>query len=177
MVEASRTYHANQAIQLSELLAIKFAHQTFGTSLRRVVKVTEPDGPSTDGGRKARQAIVLAAEDNSSNDIVSGFVDVARRSAELRSYAVVGQQYQARHHVPVDLTKGEYDRFLADLLDFLKMQGIDTRVSNAVPRSSPPAGSARVAKVPAPGLLVAVSVGLGVGLALGYVLFGTGLLR
>lgn len=175
-VDASRTYHANQAVQLSELLLIKFSNQRFGTTTRRVMRVTEPDGPSTDGGLKARQTIVLAPEDDESGaNLICGFVDSSRRTAELRSFIVVSQQYQARYNEDVDISRGEYDRFLQDLMEFLKMQGIDTRLTNTGPgratsRASVPAQPPP--QVKPPGLVLAVSIGLIVGFALGFVIFG-----
>ncbi|MFO0728805.1 MAG: hypothetical protein U1E65_33815 [Myxococcota bacterium] len=150
--EASRTFHASQAVQISDLIALKFVDQRFGTAVPRVLKVTEPDGPSTDGGLKARQSILLAPEDPSSAQaaIVCGFLDVSRRSAELRPFAVVSQQHQQRYGGNIDITKGEYERCIHDLHEFLRAQAIDSRVAvtaatrspSMVPRRSLPPTSA-----------------------------------
>lgn len=181
-VDASRTYHANQAVELGELLAIRFGDLNFGNTTRRNLKVSEPDGPSTDGGRKARQSILLAP-DGRGPAIVCGFLDVSRRTAEVRSFVLISQQYQQRHGVGLDFTREDYDRFVHELLEFLKLQGMDTRVSNAA-QSSPAPRSSKLPKAPqaprpqvhAPALIVAVTVGLVMGFALGYVVFGLGIL-
>src|SRR5262245_41472525 len=120
--DPTRTYHATQAMQLSELIALKFAAQRFGKAPVRVVKVTEPDGPSTDGGRKARQPMLLAPEKGEGNAIVFGFIDPVKKSAELRSYQALKQQYEARHHESLDITDEEYGKLLGAMRDFLALQ-------------------------------------------------------
>lgn len=132
MVTPSRTFHASQAAALAELLLLKFANERYGTTLPRMLKVLEPDGPSTDGGRKARQPLVLTPERGLENrGVMCGWIDGAKRTGELRSYSVISQQFQARHGEPLDLSRGEYDRFLQAAQEFLRAQGIEIHFSNA----------------------------------------------
>lgn len=145
-VEPSRTFHANQAVQISDLVSLKFGDQTFGTAQRRVLRVTEPDGPSTDGGLKARQSIILVPEgaETSAGAVLCGFIDVSRRSAELRPYATVSQQHQSRFGAPLDISKLEYERCIQEVHEFLRTQAIDSRIQLAPNgrRSQPPAPAA-----------------------------------
>jgi hypothetical protein len=130
-MELSRTHHADQAIHLADLVNLKFAKTTFGLTTRRVLRISEPDGPSTDGGRKARQSIMLAPEEgNPGGTIVCGWVDVVRRTAELKTHSILGSTYQERYGVAFDLSRGEYQRVLDALLDFLRGLEIETRVTN-----------------------------------------------
>mgnify|MGYP000022013930 CR=1 FL=1 len=181
-LEPSRTFHANQAVQLSDLVALKFNDARFGTGTPRVLKVSNPDGPSTDGGLKARQSIVLVHEgsDTNAGAIVVGWLDVSRRSAELRPYASVNQQQQARFGTQLDVSKLEYERCVADLHDFFRTQGIDSRVQVATPptrRSMAPTPS-----VAPPGAFPIQMVGIGLGCFVAgfvvcYALFASGVVH
>ena len=170
--EASRTFHASQAIEISDLVGIKFSGQKFGTTTPRLIKVSEPDGPSTDGGRKARQNILLVPETGDAGTVVFGWLDSAQKKAELKGYVFLSQSYQQRYGSTLDLSKGEYDRLLQEMQDFLKGQMIDTRVAQAAParsssRSGPPP-AAKTGTIP----LWTLVLGLIVGLGAGYLLFG-----
>ena len=170
MTDASRTFHANQALQLGELVEVRFGGTMFG---RRKLRVTEPDGPSTDGGRKARQSIVLSTETNDGTSIVCGFVDTARHVAEVRAYNVISETYTARHGEKLDFWQSDYDGFCQDLIDFLKMQGYDARLIDApsrVPESSSPAPQAQ--GLGSMTIVLGIAAGAGAGLALGWLLFG-----
>ncbi len=184
-LEPSRTFHANQAVQISDLVSIKFAEQRFGTSQPRVLRVTEPDGPSTDGGLKARQSVILVPEgaETSAGAVICGFIDVSRRSAELRPYAAVSQQHQSRFGAPLDISKLEYERCLTELHEFLRSQAIDSRIQLAPGgrRSQPPMPATQQASSPAPDpatfpmQMVAVGgVCFVVGFLLCYALFAAG---
>ena len=141
-VNPSRTENAKRAVHLSDLLALKFARVRFGTEVPRYLRVTEPDGPRTDGGRKARQAILLCPQrEGMSSNMVCGFIDVARQRAELRSYAVVKAHFERRHQRPVDITRSEYNRMVDLLQTFLETQSYETRVTTTPTARAPsPAG-------------------------------------
>jgi len=128
--DASRTHHASQAIAISELVALKFAKLNLGGKIPRTLKITSPDGPSTDGGRKARQSLVLAPLEGRAPDIVCGFIDTARGVAELRSYVVLDRQNKDRYGKPLDFMRVDYDKFVHEMVTFLNTQGLDARVSN-----------------------------------------------
>jgi|SRR5687768_6112171 len=136
--EASRTYHASQAAQISDLINLKFATKTFGTETKRYLRAAEPDGPSTDGGRKARQALMLLTKDEMARGggVMCGFIDVSSFMAEIRNYAVVSSHFTQRFARAFDVSKGEYDRMQEQLDAFLKTQGFQTRISTTPRRHS-----------------------------------------
>jgi hypothetical protein len=142
-----RTYHANQALELSELVNLRFARARYGSEERRLVRMREPDGPSTDAGRKARQPLVLIREAEEEASLVFGFVDLFKRTADLRSHVVVKTQYEQRYRAPFAMTRTEYDRMLEDVRAFLREQAIDTRIASP---SRPSAGVSGVMPAAAP---------------------------
>lgn len=131
-IDAHRTYHATQAAELSDLINLKFSTKRFGTTTKRQVRVMQPDGPSTDGGRKARQSVMLVSREEYDNGsgLVCGWLDTSRHVAEFKSYVIVKQNYQRRYKEDVDLSRGEYQRMLDMMRTFLDTQAIELRVSN-----------------------------------------------
>lgn len=130
-MDPKRTYHASQAVHMSDLLNLRFAKERFGTDRPRFLRVREPDGPSTAGGRRARQAITLIdLQDEARSTIVCGFIDTVAKKAELRGFPVVKQAYEQRFGDPIDITRGEYNRMMSMLQDFMAGQGIETRLVN-----------------------------------------------
>ena len=77
--------------------------------------VTAPE-ETTDGGRKARQQILLVPTRGGLEPIMCGWFDTARHTAELRSYNHLAQQHQARQGRALDFSREEY----ADLSDALQ---------------------------------------------------------
>jgi hypothetical protein len=131
-MDISRTHHADQAVHLTDLVRLKFVNQRFGTLRKRVVRLMSPDGPSTDGGRKARQSIVLMPEDGElGGAIVCGWLDVFRRVAELKTFHIVAAAFQDRYGMSIDISKTEYQRMLDMMLEFLRGLQIDARMAIA----------------------------------------------
>jgi hypothetical protein len=128
-MQVSRTHFADQAAHTSDLINLKFAEIRFGTTTKRMLRVRDVDGPSTDGGRKARQSIVLQAEDNAGGAaIVCGWIDVVAHNAEMKSYVIVAQSYQDRYGVPLDIARSEYARAIDQLVAYLRELRIDVRL-------------------------------------------------
>lgn len=167
-----RTYHANQAVHLSDLINLKFSPERFGTDNPRYVRVTEPDGPSTDGGRKARQAIMLCAQsDPEDRGIVCGHIAILTQEAELRSYAYVKKQFETRFRRDIDISRGEYNRLLEKLQQFLMTQEYRSSILNtprngsfiqpAKSSSAPQATAAPISSGSGTWLAIALSFGFG----------------
>ena len=75
MTTVKRTVVAQQALDTSALLNMRFASRIVGSRTPRKLMVTVPDGPSTDGGKKVRQSVVLASgADPSAGTVVCGWV-------------------------------------------------------------------------------------------------------
>ena len=185
--DPKRTYHASQAVHMSDLLNLRFAKERFGTDRPRYLRVREPDGPSTAGGRRARQAITLVDfQDDARSTLVCGFIDTVAKKAELRGYPMVKQAFEQRFSAEIDITRGEYSRMMTMLQDFMAGQGMETRLVNQVP---PRAASVRPptapkptprppASVAAPSPLWGwLSIGFGLGFALCYAMMRGGYLR
>ncbi len=170
--DPKRTLHASQAVHLSDLINLRFSPERFGTVNPRYVKVTEPDGPSTDGGRKARQAIMLCAQtDPDDRGIVCGHIAIKLKQADLRSYAYVKHIFESRFGRDLDISRGEYNRLIELLQKFLHEQEYMSTVLN-----TPRGGTfAKPAGVPAGTARVSASASSGTGLAM-LLSFGFGFL-
>ena len=170
--DASRTHHANQAIALSELVALKFAKLNLGGKTPRTLKISAPDGPSTGGGRQARQSLVLAPVNGKAPNIVCGFIDSAKGVAELRSFLVLDQQNRAHHGQPLDFMRVDYDKFVHDMVSFLHAQGLDARVSNEkLEKAGPTEASSSQSSNSTLQLAAMLIFGFMLGLGTGYIVF------
>lgn len=180
-MDPKRTYHASQAVHMSDLLNLRFAKERFGTDRPRFLRVREPDGPSTAGGKRARQAITLIDfQEEARSTIVCGFIDTVAKKAELRGFAMVKQAYEQRFHEAIDITRGEYNRMMSMLQDFMAGQGIETRLLNDPPprrpstvRTAPPPPAVQEGPTPA---WAWVLLGFVFGFIACYTLFRTGAL-
>ncbi|MEL7367303.1 MAG: hypothetical protein AAFN74_00180 [Myxococcota bacterium] len=171
--DPQRTEYAQQAFEFSDLFAYKFARQIYGAQRARRLRLTEPDGPSTAGGRQARQPLVLVP-DNGDGNMVLGWVDTTHRQAEIRSFDALKNQFKARFARPIDMERGAYDRLCNDLESFLKIQRIEIRRADDAPKvSSLPNNTTDVAFSDGSLALVAsvFLAGMLIGLGLGYALF------
>jgi hypothetical protein len=121
--EELRTAFSNKAALIADLIKATFARRSYGTAPYRL-RIDEPDGPSTGGGRQARQPISLVANLESAPAVVCGWVDVAKKESQLRSYAVVAKRHKHRYGADLDITEDEYERFLNELVDTLFYGGI-----------------------------------------------------
>lgn len=170
--DASRTHHANQAVALSQLVELKFAKLELGGRVPRSLTISTPDGPSTGGGRQARQSLVLKVPKGKGHDIVCGFIDSARGIAEMRSFVVLDKQNKDRFGNPLDFMRVDYDAFVAEMVKFLMAQGIDARVSNEKLETKKPASVAPPPrKAAAINPMLTLVIGFALGLATGYVIF------
>ncbi|MEQ9497448.1 MAG: hypothetical protein RIT81_11325 [Deltaproteobacteria bacterium] len=169
--DRSRTFHANQAVHMSDIVNLKMSMHRFGTDRPRFIKVLEPDGPSTDGGRQARQVILLTTEDDSAPMVV-GYLDVVARKAELKSFPMVKASFESRFPTEIDISRGEYNRMLDLLKDALIPQELEVRM--ATPTRGPSVARPTHTPAPAPsGQVVpwiALAVAFGFGFATCYLL-------
>jgi len=175
--KVKRTMVSQQAMEMSQLLTLRFARQAVGSEVPKRLTVQAPDGPSTEGGKRARQSIVLTpVEDGAPGAIMCGWLDIAQKAAELRTHAVVAQSHRDRYHKELDVAQDQYDALMTDVVNLLASQSFHTNIVDLAdvgdrmtsPRtvSSPP---------PAPKgsalLWVAVAVGVVALVAGAYFLF------
>lgn len=106
---------AREGLDAAELVKAAFARKTIGVATPFAVEVLAPDGPSTAGGKRARQAIRLVPAGGDGAPVMCGSVDVARKVVELRSYRSVAEQYQQRFGKPFGIADAEYAALCREL--------------------------------------------------------------
>ena len=123
-----RTAFSTKAVLIADLLRDTFSRRFFGRAPYRVLRVDEPEGPSTAGGLLARQSISLVAREGSVPSLVCGWVDTAKQEAQLRCYESVALRYASHHGMELDLSPEHYEGFLETLVETLLSGGIKVRV-------------------------------------------------
>ncbi|QSQ23339.1 hypothetical protein JY651_51120 [Pyxidicoccus parkwayensis] len=125
---ALRTMFANHSALLAEELRRALASKMYGRGPHRVLRIDEPEGPSTAGGKLARQAISLVPRKGNAPSLICGWVDVSKREAQLRNFEGVAKRYESHHGEPLEMAQEEYERFLNDVEDVLIKAVIKVRV-------------------------------------------------
>ena len=141
-----RTTFSNKAAMVADLVKATFARRSYGVAPYRL-RIDEPDGPSTAGGLHARQPISLVAHMDSAPPIVVGWVDVAKKESQLRTYDVVKRRHQHRYTTGLEITADEYTRFLDELVETLFYGGI--KIMLQVPDDEPAPGQSVQGQSPA----------------------------
>jgi hypothetical protein len=94
-----------------------------GSAVPRYVEVASPSGPSTSGGKKARQSITLVQASSQAPAVMIGFLDVAQKSAGIREYELVAKQYEARFRLAFETGREDYQALTKDLAGMLTTLG------------------------------------------------------
>ncbi|NOJ79024.1 hypothetical protein [Myxococcus xanthus] len=162
---ALRTMFANHSALLAEQLRDALSTKMYGRGPHRVLRIDEPEGPSTAGGKLARQAISLVPRKGAGASLTCGWVDVSKREAQLRNFEAVAKRYALHHGEPLEMQAEEYERFLTDVEAVLTQAVIKVRVivpeeAGAVRVASPSASAKGVPPVWA-GLLAVLAFVLG----------------
>ncbi|RKI57690.1 hypothetical protein D7X55_27560 [Corallococcus sp. AB049A] len=131
-----RTMFATHSALLAERLKAELQHKIYGRTPHRILRVDEPEGPSTAGGKQARQAISLVDRKGVAPALVVGWVDVAKGQAALRNHEAVARRYEFQHGTPLELIPEEYEKFLTDVDEVLRTAAIQVRI--LVPDESAP---------------------------------------
>ncbi|NVJ02273.1 hypothetical protein HV824_29720, partial [Myxococcus sp. AM009] len=164
---ALRTMFANHSALLAEQLRDALSTKMYGRGPHRVLRIDEPEGPSTAGGKLARQAISLVPRKGEGTSLTCGWVDVSKREAQLRSFEAVAKRYALQHGEPLELQAEEYERFLSDVEAVLIQAVIKVRVivpeEGGAVRVAGPSASTRAKGVPPlwAGLLAVLAFVLG----------------
>ena len=116
-----RTALAAQGVELSALFYVVFEHFELPGSPPRIPRLNAPHGPSTAGGKMARQHISLVPKEGLSGPtVVVGWADSSTHRAELRTYDLVDEIHHQRFGRPLEIPRGVYRRFLRKTEAFLK---------------------------------------------------------
>ncbi|WP_375759075.1 hypothetical protein [Corallococcus exercitus] len=173
-----RTMFATHSALLAERLKAELQHKIYGRSPHRILRVDEPEGPSTAGGKQARQAISLVDRKGTAPALVAGWVDVAKGQASLRNHEAVARRYEFQHGTPLELVPEEYEKFLNDVDEVLRTAAIQVRI--LVPDESAPTRATvgpqapRATGVAVRWVLLLVAVAFLLGLAAGATLLHGG---
>lgn len=111
-LEALRTQVANQAASLAETVREGFDDFHMGAG-DYIVELSVPEGPSTGGGKQARQSIRLVPRRKGYSTVVAGTVDPVTSTAELRTFEHVAVLHEVRFKQPLEISGEEYEDFLA----------------------------------------------------------------
>ncbi len=114
------TVTAAAGANAADLVNAGMIKKVVGKANPRRVMVAPPDGPSTSGGKFARQTITLASVSGQGAAIMCGWLDVAQKAASLRDYRAVSEHHKARTGKDLDITAEEYLGVLHDLEGLLK---------------------------------------------------------
>jgi hypothetical protein len=125
---ALRTMFANHSALLAEQLRGAMSSKMYGRGPHRVLRIDEPEGPSTAGGKLARQAISLVPRKGTGPSLMCGWVDVSKREAQLRNFEGVAKRYESHHGEPLEMQAEEYERFLTDVEEVLVKAVIKVRI-------------------------------------------------
>lgn len=110
-LEDLRTRIANQAASLAEAVTEGFEDFHIGAG-DYVVELSVPEGPSTGGGRQARQNLRLVPRRPGYAAVIAGVVDPVVSTAELRQHEHVALLHELRYKQPLEITPEEYQSFL-----------------------------------------------------------------
>jgi hypothetical protein len=148
---ALRTQVANQAASLAESVTDGFEGFHIGAG-DYVVELTTPEGPSTGGGKQARQHLRLVPRRKGYAVVVAGIVDPVTSFAEVRTFEHVAVLHELRFQRPLEITGDEYEDFLRKLDVVLNLARI--RASRVGPSADLLARSKAKGKISLPMLVL-----------------------
>jgi hypothetical protein len=114
------TVTAAQGASAADMVNAGMIAKVVGKVTQRRIMVAPPDGPSTSGGKHARQTITLVPVSGQGAAIMCGWMDVAQKTASLRDYRAVSDHHKARTGKALDVTAEEYLSVIHDLEKLLK---------------------------------------------------------
>ncbi|RYE91697.1 MAG: hypothetical protein EOO75_08300 [Myxococcales bacterium] len=130
------TMVAAQAVSFAELFKVVFADGLAGPVSYRV-ELSEPDGPSTAGGKLALQHVKLIPADGGPTLII-GSANTVDKTSELRSFSYLSSQHAQRFKgasLPIDVAR--YSDLLTSLRTFFHDRGMTVTVLEALPVTAP----------------------------------------
>lgn len=162
------TMVAQQAVGFAELFKAIFADGLQGPVPYRV-ELSEPDGPSTAGGKLALQHIKLIPADNGPT-LILGAANTVEKTAELRTFAFVAHQHGQRFKgatLPIDPQK--FAALIESLRAFFSDRGMAVTIQEHVP-TAPPVAEAPPPASPLPWIILGAVILALIGAAVFFVM-------
>ena len=139
MAEMKRTQYSQQGIDFATLFEAKFGKQSI-SGYRPVLR--EPAGETTGGGAQALQHMVMEPQLEGDPLVTVGYVNVATKTAKLRTYGCLQQLHEMRFgRKPFHFDQAQYQGFFDKAAEFMRRQGMQIQVETRPPmttRSSRP---------------------------------------
>lgn len=151
-----------KALTLSQAFGGTFARTRLGQK-GYAPELTAPDGPSTGGGKQATQPLRLVPDEQGAPVLVVGFANPESRTADLRSFEYVDSQHRQRFGGGIDLTRAQYEGFLAKAKSFFRDHGFEVSVVDAPVESTVSDRTVITPRPPAPSRWVPFAAGVLVG--------------
>jgi hypothetical protein len=117
------TVMAREGINAAEVVNTAMKKREVGKETPRRVEVIAPHGPSTSGGKKARQSITLVPVSGQGPGLMCGFLDVGQKHVEMRDYMLVAEQFRKRFGARFDVSAEEYVGLVTQLTGILETLG------------------------------------------------------
>jgi hypothetical protein len=156
--QARYTHVAAKAVTLADLFEERFAAGLDGPVMFRI-HLAAPDGPSTGGGKQVVQPIKLVPADGGPT-IVIGVANTIKQTAELRSFALLTEQYAQRYKgASIPILAGAYKQLLAEFTDFFQSMSLSVSTVDATRTLRPPPAPSSSGSA---GTIVALVVSVGV---------------
>jgi hypothetical protein len=128
-----RTETAQEGVDFAGQFNATFSTVTVGGDYPRTAVLRAPEGMSTGGGERARQALTLEALEHAGPAIALGWVDLKQYRASLRTYARLAEMHRERtDDLVLGLDKEAYDRFCELAQNFFWEYGLAVDLENYV---------------------------------------------
>jgi hypothetical protein len=144
---ADRTKVSNAAIALSDMYEVHCATLLLQGDVPRRPVLSIPEGPSTEGGKLARQHITLEPDGVPAANVTVGWVDLPTHRASLKTFPCLLEAHRARFgSKPFPLDGVGYEKLLEITMAFLQDQGftIEMERKPILPEPSSERGGVRL---------------------------------
>lgn len=136
-----RTQFAMQAMGFAELFRTQFGGQRLEGTKAFVVEITEPEGPSTGGGKRVVQHVKLVPAGGGTPIVIASANPVAK-TAEVRSYQAIAGGYAQRYRGQAfPLSSAMYQELTGRLSYFFDSQGLLVSISEESPLTAGSTGA------------------------------------
>ena len=91
--DEQRTINAVRLFDFASVFSAQLSGRAYGRERPRRIRLSEPDGPSTAGGKLSRRSILFTPDDRGRDVLVLGWVDIVMKKAEVRSFESLTQYF------------------------------------------------------------------------------------